>query len=92
MEWIGLGCPVNLGGNAGSSRPFYRELRAFFVVQLQRLGVISRPSCATKCVASPGRLMPVAGLQDVGHAAVATGCGELRLRSFVVHFPLSSKN
>jgi len=28
------------------------------------------------------RLMPVAGLQDVGHAAVATGSGALKLRSF----------
>jgi len=27
--------------------------------------------------------MPVAGLQDVGHAAVATGSGVLKLRSFV---------
>jgi len=29
------------------------------------------------------RLMPAAGLQDVGHAAVATGSGVLKLRSFV---------
>jgi len=28
------------------------------------------------------RLTPVAGLQDVGHAAVNTGSGALKLRSF----------
>jgi len=28
------------------------------------------------------RLLPVAGLHDVGHAAVATGSGVLKLRSF----------
>ena len=44
---------------------------------------ISQPSYAANYAASPVRLMPVAGLQDVGHAAVATGRGELRLRSFV---------
>ena len=32
-EWIGQGCSVNLGGNAGSSRPLYiRGWRAFFIV------------------------------------------------------------
>ena len=36
-----------------------------------------------KSAASPNRLMPVAGLQDVGHAAVATGSGALKLRSFL---------
>jgi hypothetical protein len=54
-----------------------------FTSRLQRLGarVISQPSYEAKCASSLVRLTPVAGLQDVGHAAVATGRGELRLRT-----------
>lgn len=43
--------------------------------------VISCFGYMAKSAISPNHLMPVAGLQDVGHATVAAGRGELRLRS-----------
>ncbi|MBE1553499.1 hypothetical protein [Sporosarcina limicola] len=70
------------------SATFRRRPPHFYAVQLQwpDAWVISRTDHAAKNAALPFRLMPVAGLQEVGHVAIAAGRGGLRLRSFSAIF------